>query len=262
MTKASAASPPNNSKSLSEEPVENPSVTNAEWWAGLWENIEHWAFLGVVLTLAIEFAASHLLKAPRKIIDDARQLELVQLTREAETLRNQNLELEKAISPRVLGQATTVEALLKFAGVPFVVVSPSDFEPRRTAAQIRYILDEAKWVRFTEPLNLPPFSFLDGISVHVMGVISEPNDPAKAAAQALVSLLNDNGIVAALGFPPMRHDGQGRPILLNHNPVSPNPPNVVIVEVGPKPLPESLKMGPPPGSSGALGNKTWGNTAE
>jgi hypothetical protein len=70
---------------------------------------------------------------------------------------------------------------------------------------------------------------------------------------------NDNGIVAAKGFSPMRHDGQGRPIL--PNPLSSNPPNVVIVEVGPKPLPESLKM-KPLSRSGARGNKMWGNTAE
>ena len=40
--------------------------------------IEHWAFLGVVLTLAIEFAASHLAK-PHRNIDNARELEMVRL---------------------------------------------------------------------------------------------------------------------------------------------------------------------------------------
>jgi hypothetical protein len=39
--------------------VESPALINAKWWVGVWETIEHWAFLG---TLAIEFAASHLAK--------------------------------------------------------------------------------------------------------------------------------------------------------------------------------------------------------
>jgi hypothetical protein len=69
--------PLNNSTSSSspeEGQMENPALINAKWWVGVWETIEHWAFLGVVLTLAIEFAASHLAKSQRKIIDNAREL--------------------------------------------------------------------------------------------------------------------------------------------------------------------------------------------
>jgi len=51
--------------------------------------IEHWAFLGVVLTLAIEFAASHLAKPHRKIIDNARELEMVRLNHEADMAKGQ-----------------------------------------------------------------------------------------------------------------------------------------------------------------------------
>jgi predicted cupin superfamily sugar epimerase len=32
-------------------------LTNANWWASFWSSIESWAFLGVVVALAIEFAA-------------------------------------------------------------------------------------------------------------------------------------------------------------------------------------------------------------
>ena len=44
---------------------------------------------GVVLTLAIEFAASHLAKPHRKIIDNARELEMVRLNHEADMAKGQ-----------------------------------------------------------------------------------------------------------------------------------------------------------------------------
>jgi hypothetical protein len=229
-----------------------------------WVNVFWWVKVGaagiVALGVFLEFAGDWFSRPFEKTIDDARTEEIARLTTEAEALRNQNLELEKAVSPRVLERTTTAKALSQFAGVPFVVISPADFEPKRTAGQIRFVLDQAKWVRFTEPLNLAQFPFFDGVSVHAMGIISKPNDLANTAAQALVSVLNDHGIVATQAFPPMWLDEQGRPIPPKM-PLSSNPPNVVIVEVGPKPLPESLKMRPP-SKSDAAGNKTWGNIAE
>jgi hypothetical protein len=188
------------------------------------------------------------------------QLEAAKANKEAESLRAANLELENAVSPRVLEQSKTAETLSKFAGVPFVVLSPSDFEPKRTAGQIRFVLLQAKWARFTEPLNLPPFPFFDGVSVHVMGIISKPDDPAKAAAVALVLVLNENGITAKEGVPLFRFDAQGHPISPQIQP-SLNSPNVVVVEVGPKPLPESLKINPPFSSNRGV-NSQWGNIAE
>ena len=208
-----------------------------------WVNVFWWVKLGaagiVALGVFLEFAGDWFSRPFEKTIDDARTEEIARLTTEAEALRNQNLELEKAVSPRVLEQMTTAKALSQFAGVPFVVISPADFEPKRTAGQIRWVLDQAKWVRFTEPLNLAQFPFFDGVSVHVMGGVIKPNDAAQTAAQALISVLNDNGIVAAEGFNPMSPAEQRK------MPLSPNSPNVVVVEVGPKPLPESLQMGPP-----------------
>jgi hypothetical protein len=172
-----------------------------------WVNVFWWVKLGaagiVALGVFLEFAGDWFSRPFEKTIDDARTEEIARLTTEAEALRNQNLELEKAVSPRVLEQTTTAKALSQFAGVPFVVISPADFEPKRTAGQIRWVLNQAKWVRFTEPLNLAQFPFFDGVSVHVMGGVIRPGDAAQTAAQALISVLNDNGIVAAEGFPAM-----------------------------------------------------------
>lgn len=174
--------------------------------------------------------------------------------RETEVLRATNLELEKAISPRTLEQSVSANILSRFAGIPFVVISPADFEPKRTAGQIRFTLLQAKWVRFTEPLDLGEFKFFDGVTIHVVG-IPNSDDPAQRAADTLVSVLENNGIVAREGFPSLRNDKQGRPLMPKF-PFSLNPPNVIVVEVGPKPLPESLKMPPPSGGG------IWGNIAE
>jgi hypothetical protein len=56
------------------------------WWAWFWGEIEHWAFLGVVVFLAIEFAALKLAGPHKKTIDDARELQIAQLTNESARL--------------------------------------------------------------------------------------------------------------------------------------------------------------------------------
>jgi hypothetical protein len=174
------------------------------------------------------------------------------LEKESEVLRGQNLELEKAISPRVLEEQTTAQALSSFPGVQFVVISPSDFEPKRTAGQIRFMLDQAKWIRYTAPLFLGyQIAFFDGVRVHVLGVSSNSGDLTNKAARALVSVLNENEIVAVEGAPLLRLDEHGAIVL----PIT-NGSLVIVVEVGPKPLPQSLKMGPPKASG------LWGNFAE
>jgi len=94
-----------------------------------------------------------------------------------------------------------------------------------------------------------------------MGIISKPNDPARDAANSLVSILNDNKIEARVGYPPFFLDEHGNPIRPTYPP-STGPPNVIIVEVGPKPLPISLQIKPMDIPADARGNRTWGNIAE
>jgi anti-sigma-K factor RskA len=76
-------------------------------WADLWEEIEHWAFLIVVVALAVEFAALKFGAPYKKRTEEEKTLEIARLTNDAESLRKQNLELEKAVSPRILEQAMT-----------------------------------------------------------------------------------------------------------------------------------------------------------
>src|SRR6266404_4597147 len=137
----------------------------------------------------------------------------------AESLRKQNLELERALSPRILEQNLTAQQLASFSDVAFLVISPSDFEPRRTAGQIRFMLAQAGWKRFTDAYTADGV-FFDGVIVHaIVGAISpRPGE----AADALVVVLNDNGIVAKRGYP-IRELGS----------------SAILVVVGPKPLPIS-----------------------
>ena len=175
-------------------------------------------------------------------------------------MKAKNIALEAAVSPRILEQGLTAEALSRFAGMPFVVVSPSDFEPKRTAGQIEFMLLQAKWTRFT-PLR-HPFAFFDGVSIHIMGRVSKQDDPARDAATALVSILNDNGIKSKVGYSMPFLDEHGNLIMPLPIPSQAERSNVLVVEVGPKPLPTSLQLKPSDIPANAQGGKIWGNIAE
>jgi hypothetical protein len=160
-----------------------------------------------------------------------------------ERLKKANLDLEAAVSPRILEQGLTSRELSKYAGVSFVVLSPSDFEPKRTAGQIRWMLHEARWKLSRDVTLRRPPAFFDGVVVH--GPVGPGSEQIQAVIDALVKTLNDNGIVARSGFP---MDDLG--------------PSGVVVLVGPKPLPKSLQLNPNSVPADAHGNKTWGNILE
>ncbi|MGB6176294.1 MAG: hypothetical protein WBF43_08135 [Methylocella sp.] len=197
----------------------------------------------------------------QKAESEAANTRVHELEKESQELRAKNLLFEAAISPRILEQGLTAEELSRFAGLPFVVVSPSDFEPKRTAGQIRFMLLQANWTRFVEPPR-HPFAFPDGVTVHVMGRISKQDDPARDAATALVSILNDNGIQSTVGYPMFFLDDHGNPIMPVPVPSPTERSNVLVVEVGPKPLPTSLQLKPSDIPANARGVKIWGNIAE
>ncbi len=158
---------------------------------------------------------------------------------ETEKLREKNISLEMAVSPRILEQHLTGEALKSFAGVEVAVISLPDFEPRRTAGQIRWmLLSEAKWKRYSG--SLPHIAFFDGVVVHTF-----INQQTREAAEALVSVLKNNGIEARTGYP-IRELGK----------------NGILVVVGPKPLPKELQLKPEDVPSDEHGNRIWGNILE
>jgi hypothetical protein len=56
------------------------------WWAWLWTTIEHGAFVGLIVALAIEFAALKLAEPHKKALEDAKDLKLGELSRETQRL--------------------------------------------------------------------------------------------------------------------------------------------------------------------------------
>jgi hypothetical protein len=208
-----------------------------------------WANWVLVVAAAVGVVSTILVIWMGKVKEEYLKRELANTNERTEELRKKNLAFEAAISPRHLEQMQTAEALSRFAGLPFVVVSPSDFEPKRTAGYIRFMLLQANWTQFTEPLT-HPFAFFDGVTVHVMGRISKQDDPGRDAAMALVSILNDNGIQSTVGYP----------ITPGKMPSTMERSSVLVVEVGPKPLPTSLQPSDIPADAGGV--KMWGNIAE
>jgi hypothetical protein len=172
------------------------------------------------------------------------------LANKTEQLKAKNLEFESAISPRILEQTITAKKLEPFSDISFRVVSPSDFEPKRTAGQIRFMLRQAKWQKFSCTITMP-LRFSEGVSVHgwVGPIHGVPDNASRQgairsgeAARALVAVLNEAGVESKIGFP-----------------IPELGPNAVLVEVGPKPLPAALELKPENIPADSSGNKTWGN---
>jgi hypothetical protein len=159
----------------------------------------------------------------------------------AEELHKQNLDLQTAINPRRLEQALTSQRLKPFADVSFIVESINDQEPRETAGQIRWMLLEAGWKKYMGPVNLR-LQFLDGVTVRSW--LPPEGERGSDAKEALVSILNENGIKADTGAP-----------------VKELGPNVVLVIVGSKPLPKSLDTTPSNLPTNDRGFQEWGNVA-
>jgi len=61
-------------------------IIDATYWAGFWSKIEHWMFLGVVLTLALEFIALKFAEPYKEKLENHRESRLVELRNESERL--------------------------------------------------------------------------------------------------------------------------------------------------------------------------------
>jgi hypothetical protein len=99
-------------------------------------------------------------------------------------------------------------------------------------------------------------------AARVRSRLSKQDDPARDAATALASILNDNGIQSMVGYPMSFLDDHGNPIMPMPVPSPTERSNVVVVEVGTKPLPTSLRLKPSDIPANAQGGKIWGNIAE
>ena len=101
-------------------------VARAARLVSFWDAVETWAFLVVVVALAVEFAAHKLVQAPRDIVENAREAESTQIRKDtaeanAKALATE-LELARLKAPRVFAadkMPAFVEAMRPFAGQQF-----------------------------------------------------------------------------------------------------------------------------------------------
>ncbi len=190
----------------------------------------------------------------------------VKLEVEAEKLRERNLVFERAIAPRILEQRLTGQRLSKHDDVLIIIRTAPDFEARRTAQQIKYmLLAEAKWKEFkgqieTDPeFRLPPLSY--GVRVYsgigdrqllngsdtpheVILEIMDKRRTTRLAGDDLVAVLNENDIRAE-GGPPLEL-----------------PSDVILIVVGLKPLPQELDIDAEKYPKDPTGVTMYGNLLE
>ena len=131
-----------------------------------------------------------------------------ELTRKTEELKQHNLEtesslekehvgrleMETAISPRIMEQKQSAKELEGFHNMSVVIESLAESEPWRTAGQIAFTLDLAKWNVIPGMKRFLDAPFFDGVTV-VTNVGAIPKeDHSSEAADALIGVLTKNNI--------------------------------------------------------------------
>src|ERR1700722_14549835 len=184
---ASAARPAISPRSSSSRAMTATDLIGAEYWATFWDWIADKAFIIVVIALAVEYISVRWAKPHREALDDARKLEIAQLTKDAARLSAEGnqaraavadanaraaeasqkaaeaqLALEKFKTPRTLtGEqlSAITEATKAFAGTPFDLYIQPDQEPLDLANQVTQALLAAHWnwspVKESMSLNRP-----------------------------------------------------------------------------------------------------------
>jgi hypothetical protein len=133
-------------RKLPQEAVMNEA--DFAWWAWFWGEIEHWAFLVVVVALAIEFAALKFGAPYREKIEAAKDLKIAQLNNETARLRKQ-------IAPRHIDSDVFLKALAGKPKAPVeLMFTKEDGEAFQLALSLRDHLKVAEWT-VTEPLPVP-----------------------------------------------------------------------------------------------------------
>jgi len=201
-------------------------LIGAEYWANFWEWIADKAFILVVAFLAIEYITGRWAKPHREELDDARKLEIAQLTKDAARLSTEGdqaraaiaganaraaqaeqkaaeadvarLRLEAKLAPRSLDakqQKVVSDKLNKFAGTRIDLIVLSQGSTPDTASfsvTLEQVFKSADW----KPLEWTAMGG-SAIVTGILVTIREGSEPAIAdAASAIVSALNVEGIDA------------------------------------------------------------------
>lgn len=121
----------------------------------------------------------------------------LELQSRIEKERSGRLEMESAIAPRIMEQRQTAKELEGIKGISVIVESLAESEPWRTAGQIAWTLNSAKWnilpgmQRFLDATG-----FFDGVAIESNVGPKAQEDHSSEAADALVEVLTKNNIQA------------------------------------------------------------------
>lgn len=120
--------------------MDTPALATAAYWAALLENIADFAFVVVIVALAVELVAGRVSRHFQGQLDRARELQIVSLRNETAQLNHENLKLQALLAPRSLKvdqQADLSQAMEPFAGKKILVGSPTmEGEPLYLSGQI------------------------------------------------------------------------------------------------------------------------------
>lgn len=127
------------------------------------------------------------------------------LESKVEKERSSRMELEQAVSPRIMEQYKSSEALKVLTGVTAIITNTPDLESQRMAGQLAATLNMAGWKIKFSPYN-PKDIYPDGVVIetNVGAILKE--DVSSKAAELLLTQLKTNKIesrtMPATGLPP------------------------------------------------------------
>jgi hypothetical protein len=183
--------------------MDQPEVVSALFVLGWIELIKRVGGFMVIAGVAIEVGGDWLSGPYHKIVDDARELEIAQLTNDAARLTSENFALQKVVAQRHVGAMSLLiespksmdnfEGMERFAGTQVFIQPSDDTEAKSLAAEILLALTLRKWKASQvddKQSGMLPGLISEGVS------ITYPIGRPKAAvpAQALVDTLTKSGL--------------------------------------------------------------------
>lgn len=204
-----------------------PELIAAQYWFSFWEWIGDKAFLIVVVALAIEFLAARWAKPHRELLDHAKELQVAQLTRDAEASKaaiagaearaaeatqkatEAQLALEKFKAPRTIAaadQEVMISALKPFAPQEYALSVGEGQEPSSLLCLLDSILEKAGWTKINHfgmvqvdtPCGVVAMNSLSDVHIRVSPDAPPftPGAGTRAAVTLLAAMLNALGIAA------------------------------------------------------------------
>lgn len=138
------------------------------------------------------------------------------LESKVEEERSSRIELEQAVSPRIMEQYKTSEALKILTGVTAIITNVPDLESQKMAGQLTATLNMAGWKIQFSPYD-PKEVYSDGVIIEKNVGAVPKEDIAPKAAELLLTQLKNNKIECRT------------------HPTIDLPPNTIVVKVGFKP---------------------------